>query len=290
MKNAQHWERVKPLWSFEDVVGLDKEKEKLLSIMDTIDRPRKILFYGPKDCGAGFLKKAFCGELSRKGFSLFVPDNTQIVNSFLKGEDLTGHCQSCIDSAPSVLDYGHSFKKTSITNSTVKYCYESLACAWRADEEAGVPSLLVGTANSLIEPNDPMWEGAILVKVGSPVYEQRLHFLNRRNENENMQFENGLSMDTIAAITAGFSYNDMSVFWMNKIAVPVRKRACEANPLYGKYGESDEIAANTAALKAIRSGEHRVSYEDIRNAAEEYVPAGLRGDLLEMSYMEALWA
>lgn len=266
-----------PKHGFESVAGMEELVEKLKSCVRDVsatqinkylgmDTVNSFFLYGPPGCGKTFISKAFAYELQKQGYKYMTLSGGDIHNSlvgesekyveraFREAENLAP-CILFIDEIDSVC------RNRSLPNipSHAMSTTTAFLTGYNGICNSDKPIIFIGATNYPNLVDDAMLDRVELIKLPLPDMKVREHTFK-------MIFEN------IVKNEEGFTYEDMADETDNYNQRDI-KRLCKNIKRLIKKDLQNRYSDDAEAVKAMKSGEYRLSRKLFMKALSSYVPS-----------------
>ncbi|MGX8688212.1 MAG: ATP-binding protein [bacterium] len=273
---VSQWFREAPKHSFADVAGMNELKEELKECVTDV-RMSKIrtylkmspmhsyFFIGPPGCGKTYIIEAFAHELMEKNFkylsldgssimSRYVGDAEKIIARLFEEAEKCAPCIVFIDEIDGVCRNRSDEIPVWAASMTTAFL-----TAYNRIHSSDKQIIFIGATNYPNKVDNAMMDRVQLIKVPFPDEGARSHAFSLQFSGF-LQLEDDFSFEDMAALTNEYNYRDIDRL-SERVKVLVMKDAMDL------YGCDEE-----AAVKAMESGEYRLTRELFETAQAGYNP------------------
>lgn len=283
----EKWYKDMPSHNFEDVVGMQELKERLINEAasfgwDRIDSALKIspvqgyFFYGPPGTGKTFIIEAFARELMEKGFKYIHLVGGDIHASLVGVAEKTVQIafQEAIDNEPCLI-FIDEIENVCVSRDGKAEGHEKRLTvafleAYNQLKNSGKRVIFMGATNHPGMVDEAMLDRISLIKIPLPTEEARAGHLQRALGA--LQVEDGFSVEQMAAATDNYSYRDLNRL-KDAMLSKIKAQAIAENRVVGENGETDQEATDIQASEAIRTGKIQLTSEMFAQTQKELPPS-----------------
>lgn len=283
----EKWFKDTPHHGFDDVVGMQELKEKLINEAasfgwDLVDSALKIspvqsyFFYGPPGTGKTFIIEAFAKELMEKGFKFIQLMGGDIHASLVGVAEKTVQIafKEAIDNEPCLI-FIDEIDNVCVSRDRKAEGHEKRLTvafleAYNLLKNSGKRIIFMGATNHPGMVDEAMLDRISLIKIPLPTEEARAGHMKRALGS--LKTEEGFSIEQMAAATDNYSYRDLNRL-KDAMLSKIKAQAIAENRVMGENGQIDQEASDKQASEAIRNGKILLTRAMFEQTQKEVPPS-----------------
>lgn len=294
----RRWHKPQPNHSFDNVVGMEDLKNKLINEAANlgwtrVDKALKIsavqsyFFYGPPGTGKTYIIEAFAHELMKKGFHFIQLMGSDIHASLVGVGEKTVQIafQEAIDNEPCLIFIDEidnvCVNRDKYAEGHEKRLTVAFLEAYNLLRASGKRVIFMGATNHPMKVDEAMMDRIKRVPVPLPDEVNRLRYFS--NFFQAVSLEEGFTFEDMVARTDNYSYRDMERL-CEDIAFRLKSLLIQDCKVYNENGELDQDAADLRASEVIDSGSLVLTREMFETSQSRVPPADktqIRNELRE---------
>ncbi|MCD7917886.1 MAG: AAA family ATPase [Clostridiales bacterium] len=288
-ETIEKWYKPQPNHGFDDVVGMDALKERLINEAASIGWTRtdavlqiaplqSYLLYGPPGTGKTFIIEAFARELMEKHGFKFIQLNGGDIHASLVGvaeKTVNIAFQEAIDNAPCIFFIdeieGVCVGRTQKAEGHEKRLTVAFLEGYGRLSASGKRVVFMGATN---HPGqiDVAWMDRMKAKIRIPLPDEDSKEAYFARKCASLTLEDGFTFRDMAEATDNYSYRDLDSLW-STITAQMKQQAIETCRVYAADGTVDQEQTDIAASEALTTGKVRLSRALFHDTQKELSPS-----------------
>lgn len=301
-ETIEKWYKPQPNHGFDDVVGMDALKERLINEAASIGWTRtdavlqiaplqSYLLYGPPGTGKTFVIEAFARELMEKHGFKFIQLNGGDIHASLVGvaeKTVNIAFQEAIDNAPCIFFIdeieGVCVGRTQKAEGHEKRLTVAFLEGYGRLSASGKRVVFMGATN---HPGqiDVAWMDRMKAKIRIPLPDEDSRAAYFARKCASLTLEDGFTFRDMAEATDNYSYRDLDSLW-STITAQMKQQAIETCRVCAADGTVDREQTDIAASEALKTGKVRLSRALFHDTQKELPPSDKTDIRLELEEFE----